>query len=800
MPKEQKSKLQLEIGHVLFIDIVGYSKLLLNQQSSSLHQLNEIVSGTAHFREAEAEGKLIRLPTGDGMALVFRTNPEAPAHCALEIGEALKGHPNIQLRMGVHSGPVQAVTDVNQRANIAGAGINMAQRVMSCGDAGHILLSKHVAEDLEQDEYWQPHLHDLGECEVKHGARVHLFNLYTHSVGNPGEPQKLRQTSGRQPTGKALVGSKRWIAVALAVLVITGLVVGGLLLSRRNAPVAPTAGTPISGTANIPEKSIAILPFENLSEEKANAYFADGIQDEILTRLSKIAGLKVVSRTSTKHYKSVPENLPEIAKQLGVAHILEGSVQKSADAVRVNVQLIKAATDSHLWGETYDRKLVDIFSVESDVATEIASSLRVALTPQEEARLQAKPTDNVEAYALYLKARAIAATSFDVNCTRESERLYQKAVDLDPRFALAHAGLSMDHSFDYQNFEPTEEHKLKALEAAKEALRLDPTLGEGHFALGSYFYRVEHNYDRAFREYLLAAQALPNDFRLARDLGLMNRRQGRWRAAISELEQAVSLDPRNTNALAALGAVYMDVHDWRAAEAAKGRALAIATSPDEAESLKADLAWLAFSRTGSLAAVHDFIDAAQGDTTVDRFYVGLYERRFDEVQRVLAETRETEFNFPDNSHTPKTLLQGCVTLAEGDRLRAKPLFEAALVSAEADARAAPNSAKRHAYLGLVYAYLGRKTEAIREGQRAVELLPEDKDAWEGPQISRTLSTIYIWVGEYDKALDLIKRLLTVPASGITLLELRSWWQFDPLRGDPRFQTILSSPEPTVIYR
>jgi len=280
----------------------------------------------------------------------------------------------------------------------------------------------------------------------------------------------------------------------------------------------------------------------------------------------------------------------------------------------------------------------------------------------------------------------------------------------------------------------------------------------------------------------------------------MNRRQGRWRAAISELEQAVSLDPRNTNALAALGAVYMDVHDWRAAEAAKGRALAIATSPDEAESLKADLAWLAFSRTGSLAAVHDFIDAAQGDTTVDRFYVGLYERRFDEVQRVLAETRETEFNFPDNSHTPKTLLQGCVTLAEGDRLRAKPLFEAALVSAEADARAAPNSAKRHAYLGLVYAYLGRKTEAIREGQRAVELLPEDKDAWEGPQISRTLSTIYIWVGEYDKALDLIKRLLTVPASGITLLELRSWWQFDPLRGDPRFQTILSSPEPTVIYR
>src|SRR5947208_5363250 len=326
---EVQKEIELEIAYVLFIDIVCYSKLLIDQQRRLLELLNEIVRGTEQFRKAETNHRLITVPTGDGMALVFYNTPEAPVECALEISRAVKQHPELKLRMGVHSGPVSGVIDVSGRANIAGAGINMAQRVMDCADAGHILLSKHVAEDLEQDEYWQPHLHDLGECEVKHGARVHLFNLYTHSVGNPGEPQKLRQTSGRQPTGKALVGSKRWIAVALAVLVITGLVVGGLLLSRRNAPVAPTAGTPISGTANIPEKSIAILPVENLSEEKANAYFADGIQDEILTRLSKIAGLKVVSRTSTKHYTSVPESLPEIAKQLGVAHILEGSVQKS---------------------------------------------------------------------------------------------------------------------------------------------------------------------------------------------------------------------------------------------------------------------------------------------------------------------------------------------------------------------------------------------------------------------------------------------------------------------------------------
>src|SRR5881275_1912243 len=234
-----EADVKLEIGHVLFIDIVGYSKLLIHEQSEQIQKLKEIVRGTGQFRLAEAEGKLLRLPTGDGGALVFRTTPEAPVLCALEISKALKNHPELHVRMGIHSGPVNEVTDINEQANIAGAGINMAQRVMDCADAGHILLSKHVAEDLEQDEYWQPHLHDLGECEVKHGARVHLFNLYTHSVGNPGEPQKLRQTSGRQAIGKALVGSKRWIAVALAVLVITGLVVGGLLLSRRNAPVAP---------------------------------------------------------------------------------------------------------------------------------------------------------------------------------------------------------------------------------------------------------------------------------------------------------------------------------------------------------------------------------------------------------------------------------------------------------------------------------------------------------------------------------------------------------------------------------
>ena len=335
MPSESASEVKFEIGHVLFIDIVGYSKLLINEQSEQIQKLKEIVRGTEQFRLAKAEGKLLSLPTGDGGALVFRTTSEAPVKCAIEIAKALKQHPELRVRMGIHSGPVNEIADLNEQANIAGAGINIAQRVMDCGDAGHILLSKRVADDLEHYPQWRSLLHEPGECEVKHGVRVGVVNLYGDGVGNSQLPKKfqaLKKHRARRP----------WTAALLA---LAAIVAGVAMFSRYHGRLTLAA----------PEKSIAVLPFENLSEDKANAYFADGIQDEILTRLSKIADLKVISRTSTQHYKSAPENLPEIAKQLGVAHILEGSVQKSGDAVRVNVQLIKAANDSHLWADTYDR-------------------------------------------------------------------------------------------------------------------------------------------------------------------------------------------------------------------------------------------------------------------------------------------------------------------------------------------------------------------------------------------------------------------------------------------------------------
>src|ERR1700719_3147091 len=380
MSAEIKKEIQLEIGHVLFIDIVGYSKLSINEQHAAVEELNQIVRVSEQFKRAEAASRLLKIPTGDGMALVFYTSPEAPAQCAVEISRAVKEHPRLQLRMGVHSGPVSGVIDVNGQANLAGAGLNMAQRVMDCGDAGHILVSKRVADDLGEYEHWRPLLHELGECEAKHGMRVLIVNLHADEVGNPQLPKKFQALKKHR-------ARMRW-AIAAAVLLV--LVVPLVIISKKSARSAAT----------ILEKSVAVLPFENLSDDKANAYFADGIQDEILTRLASIADLKVISRTSTAKYKSKPEDLKTVSQQLGVANVVEGTVQRAADKVRVNVQLIDARADTHLWARTFDRDIKDVFAVETEISQEIADALQAKLSPAEATTLATAPTQNAEAYDL----------------------------------------------------------------------------------------------------------------------------------------------------------------------------------------------------------------------------------------------------------------------------------------------------------------------------------------------------------------------------------------------------------------
>src|SRR5947208_7863967 len=405
MANEQKTKLRLEIAHVLFIDIVGYSKLLIDEQSEALQELNQIVRKTDAVRGAEATGQLIFLPTGDGMALVFTGSVEEPVECALQISQRLRAQPSLPVRMGIHSGPVHHVADVNQRENIAGAGINIAQRVMDCGDAAHILLSKRVADDLAQYRRWQPYLHDLGDFEVKHGVVVSVVNLYADVVGNPEPPAKLKHGKRLRPPAAASEGGKRSpnlvnlliIGFMLFTIAVLAIIFAPAILKqtreRRTTTPAPAASVAPSA-ASIPEKSVAVLPFENMSRDPDNAFFTDCVQDQILTALAKLADLKVISRTSVMQYKSgTSRNTREIGQQLGVAHLLEGTVQRAGNKVRVNAQLIDARSDAHEWAENYDRPVDDVFAIQSEIAKAIADQLQAKLSPNEKKAIEQAKVD-----------------------------------------------------------------------------------------------------------------------------------------------------------------------------------------------------------------------------------------------------------------------------------------------------------------------------------------------------------------------------------------------------------------------
>src|SRR5437870_1013787 len=755
MPAQPVPNLKFEIGHVLFIDIVGYSKLRINQQSELLRELNEIVSGTIQFREADTEGKLIRLPTGDGMALVFRTNREAPARCALEISQALKSHPNIQLRMGVHSGLVNEVADVNQRANIAGAGINIAQRVMDCGDAGHILISKHAAEDLEQYEHWQPRLHDLGECEVKHGVRVHVVNLYTDELGNPEVPEKFKQAAGTRRAAAATSGpterpTARRLAIIGAVLLMIAAVVSGLFvfLAKRSPTRAITSTV-------APEKSIAVLPFESLSEDKANAYFAEGIQEEILTRLAKIADLKVISRTSTQHYKSAPENLSEIAKQLGVANILEGSVQKAADQVRVNVQLIQAASDSHLWADTFDRKLTDIFGVESEVAKAIADALQAKLTGREQQALAVKPTNNSEAYDAYLRGLALEART--TSSPDDSERVvgfYERAVQLDPAFAVAWARLSRANAQVYfGGLDRTTARRDAAERALKSAQRLQPNSPETLLAQAYYQYWVLRDYELAKATFGRVRELLPGSSDVPAALALIARRQGHWDQSVAYWEQTLTLDPRNIQWLSLAAETYAMLRQFPAALKTYDRVLDIVPNGLDTVASEAKI----YQAQGNLEQAGKLLGGINAQTPSFNAFLTktnqlFLERHCDEAIR-LIHTRLTESrDLPDFERLADqmflALAQQCVGDITGARATAQQLLPALDTLSKKDT----NNAIFAVVLSLIHAVLGEKDASIKEAERAITLLPSGKDAVDGPGYEENLASVEAMVGDNNRAI------------------------------------------------
>ncbi|PYI76968.1 MAG: hypothetical protein DMF04_07490 [Verrucomicrobia bacterium] len=787
---ETTARRHVEIAHVLFIDIVGYSKLLIDEQQQLQEQLNHVVRNTDQFHSAEADGKLTRLPTGDGMALVFSTTPEAPVECALEISQALLNYPDLKLRMGVHSGPVSSTTDVNDRSNIAGAAINIAERIMSCGDAGHILISKRLAEDLGQYAEWQPYLHDLGEVEVKHGVTLAIVNVYTDKLGNPEVPEKIKDAkletiSASEKPVKEHSGSSRtsgffeevkrrkvyrvavayvivaggiiqiasaifpawelpnWSQRLLIVLLLAGFPIGLILAwafdvtpqgvrvteplpsapayhrGRRNLFILLGIGLLLSAIAGLfilprasarkLDKSIAVLPFENLSADKENAYFADGIQDDILTNLAKIGDLKVISRTSVMGYREKPASVRDIGKALGVSAVLEGSVRRSGNRVRINVQLINAANDEHVWAEDYDRDLTDVFVIQSDLAQKIAEELQAKLSPTEKAQLTRKPTENGEAYLAFVQAYTLQNSVEDVQKLKQSEQLYARAIELDPNFALAIARYAQLESWMFHSW-PTPEARDNARGLAKRAIELQPDLPEAHLALGFSYYYCDLNYQAALGQFEIARQGLPNQMEPYLALGAIKRRQGRWAESTADLKKAASLSPKDSWPLQNLAFNYAMVRDFKRANETVDHALSISPNSFALWERKAKLAIL---ERGDLSVAQKALEKLElSDLPEKKLYLATGRGQILLEQRKYAEALQAAEKISDEvpeGAKPdfligKQILIGSARKGLGDESGARQAFAKAAENAQALLNTVPDDASQRAQFAMALAW------------------------------------------------------------------------------------------------
>src|SRR6059058_3553502 len=582
MAGEGKKEIQLEIGHVLFIDLVGYSKFSLNDQHAAVEQLNRVVRASEQFQQTETASRVLKIPTGDGMALVFYSTPEAPVQCALEISRLLKRHSQLQVRMGIHSGPVSVVMDVNERANLAGAGMNIAQRVMDCGDAGHILLSKRVAEDLETHDKWRPLLHDLGSCEVKHGVRVEISNLYSDEVGNPQLPKKLEAVRKHR-------AHVRWAAVAIGLLVLGAVVAAFMIVSRR----------PTTSVTAIPEKSIAVLPFVDMSPGKDQEYFSDGISEELLNLLAKIPQLQVTARTSSFSFKGKEVAIPEIARTLHVAHVLEGSVRKAGNSVRITAQLIRTGTDTHLWSQTYDRKLDDIFAIQDEIAADVVKQLKVTLLG---AAPKARTTDP-EAYALYLQAVQLGR-QFTAEAFQQSGALLRKVLATDPRYAPAWDGLATNLANEAgQGLMPSKEGYAQAREADMKALAIDPDYAPAHAGLGWIAMDGDNDLAGAAQHFRRALALDPADLDVLRNSVMLLAALGRLDESLALNQALVRRDPVNVNTLFNLGLFQRRAGRLDAAIASQRTVLSLAPGRGGAHAQLATTLLLKGDAQGALAEI-----------------------------------------------------------------------------------------------------------------------------------------------------------------------------------------------------
>ena len=611
-------------------------------------------------------------------------------------------------------------------------------------------------------------------------------------------PEGLKRTEAADAAHQS---SKRhaWIyVVGLGAAVSLGVFfLGRYVMSHSNASAEPARGPRAS--SQIPEKSIAVLPFENLSDEKQNAYFAEGIQDEILTRLSKIADLKVISRTSTQKYKSAPDNLREIGQQLGVANVIEGSVQKIANAVHVNVQMIRAATDEHVWAESYNRKLDDVFAVEGEVASAIAEQLSAKLSGTEQKAVTAKPTENAAAYDAFLRGLSIEHTSYGYDTYQRAAISYAKAVELDPNFALAWARLSILRSFLYFNTIDPKTNSADAVKtAADHAMSLAPDLGEAHVAQGSYRYRVLRDFEGALSSYKQAQRLLPNSALVNEYLGYVLRRLGRWEEAEPYYRKAIELDPLDVQLLSSVGAeYYVYLRRFKEAYVGLDRAIQIAPDADNARAVKAGV----LMSEGRLAEADQELAKIPANA-FDDFIVNnrlnqfLYERKFKEATDFMQRRIQAlPANEPADAWVRLFMVQAAFCHEWlGQKEEARQLFERVVQETKPtpDTIVKPEANGLPSTLALAYAGLGEKEKALQQASQAVK--DYETDAVNKPAAEIVLAQIQARFGQTDAAIMALPHLLQVPA-GLTVANLNYDPMWDPIREDPRFQKLLSKPAP-----
>ncbi|PYK06700.1 MAG: hypothetical protein DME66_03700 [Verrucomicrobia bacterium] len=589
---------------------------------------------------------------------------------------------------------------------------------------------------------------------------------------------------GIKTTPTALPGThrRRNVMMLVATGVIVSAVAGFFLLPRASARKI--------------DKSIAVLPFENLSDEKENAYFADGIQDDVLTNLSKIGDLKVISRTSVMPYRGKASNLREIGKALGVATILEGSVRRIGNRVRVNVQLINAENDEHIWAEDYDRDLTDVFAIQTDLAKKISGELQAKLSPAEKAQMERKPTENGEAYLAFVQANNLGCAFEDFDKLKQSEQLYDRAVQLDPNFAVALARSSLLQSWIVHNFDRTSERRERARALAERALRLQSDLPEAHLAVGYSYYYGDNNYDAALREFEIAQRGLPNESDAYLAIGAIQRRQGKWAESTANLEKAVGLNPKEIWPLQNLTFNYAMLRNYDAANKTIDRALAI--DPNALEPLEVKSKLVIYGK-GDFSVAENAFEAVKSIPMTNEQKAKITSQRADVfiLQRKYKEGLQEAESLPDDMLASfskglggKYYLIGFARKALQDEAGARTAFLKTKELLDAQLKQSPDSPDMHILLAKVFAYLEEKDAALAEAQRATELLPESKDAFGGPEITSGVAEVHAILGDNGRAIEILDGLLSRP-SGVTVQGLKINPIWDPLRNDPRFQALLN---------